>query len=175
MRRPRSPLTFAAARLTPLLALALTVAACGEIGDADEPADAPSTEPVMLGGVDLTRPVRALGTEPFWGVDITPEALVYSGVDRPEQRASNDGPVVQGTTAVFTGATPRGQALVVTLIATECSDGMSDRTYPLTARVEIGPEILNGCAASTSAIMSAGESGPVIDGPAAPESESPPA
>ena len=48
-----------------------------------------------------------------------------------------------------------------TLIATECSDGMSDRIYPLTARVVIGEETLQGCAASTAAIMGAGESGPV--------------
>lgn len=168
MRRSRSAFAVAV--------LALSVAACGEIGDnGEEPADAPPAAPVMLGGVDLNQPVRALGTEPFWGVDITSEALVYSGVDRPEQRASNDGPVVQGTTAVFTGATPRGQALVVTLIATECSDGMSDRIYPLTARVEIGPETLSGCAASTSAIMSAGESGLVIDAPPPTTGESPPA
>ena len=43
---------------------------------------------------------------------------------------------------------------------------MSDRTYPLTARVEIGADTLTGCAASVSAIMSAGESGPVVDRPA---------
>ena len=41
----------------------------------------------------------------------------------------------------------------MTLIATECSDGMSDRVYPLTARVEIGDDTLTGCAASKSAIM----------------------
>ena len=47
------------------------------------------------------------------------------------------------------------------LIATECSDGMSDRTYPLTAKVEIGDETLTGCAAATAAIERAGESGRV--------------
>lgn len=68
--------------------------------------------------------------------------------------------------ATFASSTDLNQALNVTLIATECSDGMSDRTYPLTARVEIGADTLTGCAASVSAIMSAGESGPVVDRPA---------
>ena len=40
--------------------------------------------------------------------------------------------------------------LVLTLIATECSDGMSDRVYPLTAKVEIGDDEVTGCAAPAS-------------------------
>lgn len=133
----------------PLLALA----ACsqGTTEPTTPPADAP---PVLLAGVDLNQPLRALGTEPFWGVDITPSGLTYSGLDRPEQRAANPGPVIQGTTAVYATATKGGTTLVVTLIATECSDGMSDRVYPLTARVELGEETLNGCAASAAFLNS---------------------
>ena len=133
----------------PLLALA----ACsqGTTESAAPPADAPA---VVLAGVDLNQPLRAVGTEPFWGVDITPSGLTYSGLDRPEQRAANPGPVIQGTTAVYATATEGGTTLVVTLIATECSDGMSDRVYPLTARVELGEETLNGCAASVAFLNS---------------------
>ena len=40
---------------------------------------------------------------------------------------------------------------------------MSDRTYPLTAMVKVGDVELTGCAASASAIMSTGESGPVVE------------
>lgn len=141
-----------------ILVLPFGLAACSPSGDT--PAETPpvAAEPVMLGGVDLNRPVRALGTEPFWGVEITPQALVYSGVDRAERRASNPGPLVQGTTAVYAAMIDNGAErdgpgmMVVTLIATECSDGMSDRTYPLTARVELGEETLNGCAAPTAAV-----------------------
>lgn len=133
----------------PAIALSLlALAACAPPEAPAEPPPAPA--PAVLGGVDLNQPLRALGTEPFWAVEITPSALVYSGVDRPEQRAANPGPVIQGATAVYATATDQGAALVVTLIATECSDGMSERTYPLTARVEIGQETLNGCAASVA-------------------------
>ncbi len=141
----------------PMLAalFALSIAACGS-GEGDAPAEAPAAvaEPQMLGGVDLNQPLRALGTEPFWGVAISPETLVYSGVDQAEQTAPNPGPEVQGTTAVYASATGDGTAMVVTLVATECSDGMSDRVYPLTARVELGELSLNGCAQSAAVLDS---------------------
>ena len=60
---------------------------------------------------------------------------------------------------MWRGQTEQGQALSVTLIETACSDGMSDRTYPLTARVEIGAEVLNGCAASVDFLMNTDERG----------------
>ncbi|WP_262422245.1 hypothetical protein [Brevundimonas denitrificans] len=76
----------------------------------------------------LTEPLRALGTEPFWAVNIDGDGLVYSGVDRPEERAPNAGPQMAGTTAMWSGQTDQGRVLSVTLIETPCSDGMSDRT-----------------------------------------------
>ncbi len=134
-------------------ALILTLAACTDPAPT-EPAPAPAPAPAVLGGVDLNEPLRALGTEPFWAVEITPQDLAYSAVDAADVRAPNPGPTIQGTTAVYASATPDGAALVVTLIATECSDGMSDRVYPLTAKVELGPQTLNGCAASVAFLTS---------------------
>lgn len=132
---------------TALPVVLLALAACSE-PTSDVAAPEPAPAPTTLGGVDLSQPLRALGTEPFWSVEITPDALAYSAVDSGGLRADNPGPTIQGTTAVYAAAGQDGTALVVTLIATECSDGMSDRTYPLTARVEVGPQTLNGCAAS---------------------------
>jgi uncharacterized membrane protein len=133
---------------------ALSLAACGS-GEADAPVEAPAAvaAPQMLGGVDLNEPLRALGTEPFWGVAISPDALVYTGIDEAQPvTAPNPGPELQGTTAVYASATTDGTAMVVTLVATECSDGMSDRVYPLTARVELGELSLNGCAQSAAVL-----------------------
>lgn len=143
-----------------LAALAvLSLAACSP---AEEPAPAPEPAPV-LGGVDLARPVRALGTEPFWSVELTGTEMVYTTPDSPGLRAPQPNPVVQGTTATWDAETADGVALRVTLVSTECSDGMSDRTYPLTAIVKVGDRDLTGCAASTAAILSTGESGPVVE------------
>ena len=129
----------------------LGLAACSDATDTP-PAEAPAAPvaPAVLGGVDLGQPLRAIGTEPFWGVEIRPGSIAYTAIDHPGLTASNPGPTVQGTTAVYAAAAADGTALVVTLIATECSDGMSDRVYPLTARVELGSQTLNGCAASVA-------------------------
>lgn len=139
-------------RIAPLAA-ALALVGCSEPAP-EVTAPVPAPEPTTLGGVDLSQPLRAIGTEPFWSVEITPDALAYSAVDSSGMRADNPGPTIQGTTAVYAAAGSDGTALVVTLIATECSDGMSDRVYPLTARVEIGPQTLNGCAASVAFLNS---------------------
>ncbi len=141
----------------------LALAACSPSEDPVQP-EAPAEQPApVLGGVDLGQPVRALGTEPFWSVELTGTELVYTSPEPPEQRAPQPAPVVQGTTATYEAETADGTDLRVTLIATECSDGMSDRTYPLTAMVKLGDQDLTGCAASTAAVMSVGESGPVVE------------
>lgn len=147
----------ALAVIAPLAALTLTACSQGETPDQSAPA--PAEPEAVLGEVILTEPLRALGTEPFWAVNIDGDGLVYSGVDRPEERAPNAGPQMAGTTAMWSGQTDQGRVLSVTLIETPCSDGMSDRTYPLTARVEIGEELLNGCAASVDFLMNTDEQG----------------
>jgi uncharacterized membrane protein len=144
------------------------LAACSPADAPDQPEAPPSPSP-DLGGVDLDRPVRVLGNEPFWSVELTGRELVYTTPDAAEQRAPQPAPLVQGTTATWESETAEGTALKVTLVATECSDGMSDRTYPLTAMVKFGDRDLTGCAASVAAIMASGESGPVVE-KAQPES-----
>lgn len=144
--------------IVPAVAL-LALGACSQARD--EAAAPVAPEARTLAGVDLDQPIRVLGTEPFWAVEITPQVLTYSGVDRPEQTAANPGLMLQGTLASWTTTTEAGAGLKVTLTATDCSDGMSDRTYPLAAQVEIGDETLTGCAAAVAAIERAGESGRV--------------
>ena len=132
----------------------LALAACSPAEAPAPPPAAPEPAPV-LGGVDLAKPVRALGTEPFWSVELTGTEMVYTTPEPPGQRAPQPDPVVQGTTATWEAETADGTALRVTLIATECSDGMSDRLYPLTARVELGEETLNGCGTTPEALAQA--------------------
>ena len=147
-------------RFVLLCAVAATaLSACSQ--PTTEKAPAAPAEARTLAKVDLDQPLRVLGTEPFWAVEVTPAGLTYSGVDRPEQKAANPGPALQGSVAVWTTETEARTPLILTLMATDCSDGMSDRTYPLTAKVEIGGETLTGCAAAVAAIEKAGESGRV--------------
>lgn len=146
-------------RLTTLAVLApiAVLAACSE--PETPPTEPPPPASVILGGVDLNQPVRAVGNEPFWSVSITPTALNYDRAGEASQTAPNAGPAVQGTTAVFTATTSQNVPLVITLIDTDCSDGMSERPYPLTAQVKIGEETLSGCAISQAELDAMGEGG----------------
>ena len=105
---------------------------------------------------------RAIGTEPFWDLEIGRE-LIFT--DRGNNVSVSD-PAPAPINGVA-GETYRTQRLEVNIVHRQCSDGMSDRSYPLTAMVEISGEMLMGCAATVSALMSTGESGRVVDGAAA--------
>lgn len=130
----------------PIAALVLAACSEGTTESAPPPADAPAA--AVLSGTDLNQPLRVLGTEPFWGLDVAADGLSWTGVDETPLTAPNPGPGMMGAMAVWRTQTTDGQPLVLTLIATECSDGMSDRVYPLTARVELGERDFQGCAAS---------------------------
>jgi uncharacterized membrane protein len=123
---------------------------------AEEPAGAPADAPKQsLAGVDLNEPLGLVGTEPFWALAIAPDELRLSGADRPDRTAPNKGPALAGDSASWSAETADGTALKVTLTARACADGMSDRRYPLTARVEIGAETLKGCAAPSADLQAA--------------------
>jgi uncharacterized membrane protein len=141
--------------LSVLIAVAFGAAACSEGTTEQAPAPADAPPAAVLGGVDLNQPLRALGTEPFWGLDVSSEGLSWTGVDETPLTAPNPGPGLAGTTANWRTRTADGQTLVLTLIATECSDGMSDRVYPLTAKVELGEREMIGCAASQAFLATA--------------------
>ena len=152
-----------------LAALCLTtLAACSQGSEPIKGGAEPAPDAPVLSGVDLSQPVRLLGTEPFWGIELTGSELVYSGLERPEQRAPQPQATLQGNVATFQTQSEAGTPFNVTLTATECSDGMSDRTYPLTAMVKVGEETLMGCAAASAAFAGANETGPMtVPGPAA--------
>jgi len=110
--------------------------------------------PGVLAGVDLSQPLRAIGTEPFWSVEIRPDGLVYGGVDRPETKIANPGAVVHGEKAIIAAKDASGAGLTIALHTAQCSDGMSDRVYRLEVEIAYMHETLKGCADSQPAIDS---------------------
>jgi uncharacterized membrane protein len=148
---------------TILTAAALALAGCSE-PEPQRPAGPPrppskvepgvAGDPVRLGGVDLRGDIDARGTEPFWAVEIRADGLRLTGVDLAERTAPNRGVRLRGPTASWTSETAEGQRFSVILADGRCSDGMSDRIYPLSAMVQVGDTRRVGCAGSTEALLS---------------------
>ena len=89
---------------------------------------------------------RALGTEPFWHLEVTASGLRFTTPDDtmgiivpplPPRQAAD--------TLRWTGETER-TAFDVRIWPVNCSDGMSDKTWPATALVEIDQKTWKGCA-----------------------------
>lgn len=106
--------------------------------------------PPVLNRVNLASPLRLVGTEPFWGADLGDGRLTLEAPDREPVRLAVGPPVMKAGEATWraTGAT-------VTVTAAQCSDGMSDRTYPLTATIRSGGITWKGCAANAAAFRRA--------------------
>jgi uncharacterized membrane protein len=90
--------------------------------------------------------LRGVGTEPFWGTRIEGRCVTYS---HPEDQSGTrvwtnfQGSASAGT---WTGAL-NGQPFVLrTRAAANCSDGMSDRRYPIAVSLTVGGEERQGCA-----------------------------
>jgi len=121
-----------------MLALVATLAACQSSGEGER-----TTDPYAAIGVDET--IRFTGTEPFWGGEVSGERLLYSTIENPagtalavERFAGNSGLGFSGMLG--------GRRFDMTVTEGECSDGMSDRVYPLTVTLQVGDEQRQGCA-----------------------------
>lgn len=139
-------------------ALVLILAACSP---AAEPAKAQSqpaaaAAPIQLGAIDLTQPVRAAGTEPFWTIDIADGLMTYRDMedfsgDIATPRTGPATPVLTGDTAVYAVTLSDGKTLTLTLTATECPD-IGEETRALTASLAIpGAMTQQACADARTA------------------------
>ena len=99
----------------------------------------------VLGGVNLDAPITVLGTEPFWNIGFGHGRVVFSSPGSHEGRTTSE-PFFFSPE----GAEWHGKGMDIYLTAAHCSDGMSDRRYPLTAIVHIGETKLKGCAGATT-------------------------
>jgi uncharacterized membrane protein len=124
------------------LTAVLLLAACKPAAEATKTAATPAPAPVTANADGpFAGEFNALGTEPFWAVEIREKTLKLSGPDRADLIVPNPGPRVEGLKALWPG-----KGLVVVLTEGACSDGMSDRTYPYFAEVTTTDATLKGCA-----------------------------
>ena len=132
--------------------LLLGLAACGAgpeaPTEAPEPqaqaaaSPAPPVAPVAPAAPEAsTDDFEAVGTEPFWAVQVRADSLRLSRPDYAEMIVSAPKLRWRGKTREW-----RTDSLTVSIAPGACSDGMSDRRYVYVAEVRVGREVLKGCA-----------------------------
>ena len=120
------------------LALLVSAAACTSGNDGIDPKGETFTAVAPDAVITLT------GTEPFWGIRIEGGQANYTTPDQPE---GTDFAVTRfaGNNGLGFSGTLEGQAITITLTPGQCSDGMSDRSFPFVATIALGGETLTGC------------------------------
>jgi len=125
------------------VSIVLALSACSQ-------ADSIDAGGATFDGIAPNSSITLTGAEPFWGLEIEPEGDgKYSArfnhsedIDGSEFIATR----FAGNNGLGFSGTLDGKAVHVALTPGECSDGMSERTYPFTATLALGDEVLFGCA-----------------------------
>lgn len=136
---------LAACRDAPPAPTASPTLAPSESGDAAAVASSASAAASASPTAVPAERLQALGTEPFWSVEITGEQLRYSTPENQAGTAFAAKRTSEGPARVWSG-TLEGKSFVLRIAAGTCSDGMSDTVYPWTAQVAFGDTTLSGCA-----------------------------
>ena len=89
---------------------------------------------------------RAFGNEPFWSVRVDGDALVFSTPDDPSGRTFAGTHALQPDGGVHYEGKDGDTAFSLDIAKDECSDGMSDNVYALTAEFRYGDMDYKGCA-----------------------------
>ena len=133
---------------TTVRVLCVLITVAGACGDRDiRPNDTASPPPQSTIADSLTaQPLRALGTEPFWALDVDSTGLRFiTPEDTSGIRFQPIRPTIDADTVVWSGQT-EAATIEVRVWPEKCSDGMSDREYPYGSRVIIAGTTYRGCA-----------------------------
>ena len=87
-----------------------------------------------------TASYRALGTEPFWGLSIDQREIVFTAPDAQPVHQPRPKAIIGFAGEIY--QTPR---IHVNIVHSQCSDRMSDRTYPDKVQVEVDGHRFKGC------------------------------
>ena len=122
-------------------ALVALTTGCNPVGKQHDGANALAGDSVIAPSETIT----LAGTEPFWGGTIKGDELTYT---TPENQAGETIAVKRfsGNNGLGFSGLRNGETLDLTVTPGACSDGMSDRSYPLTATLRLGSEQREGCA-----------------------------
>jgi len=85
-------------------------------------------------------PYRVVGTEPFWSLIIDDREIAFIPAEGEQVRQPKPRVIVGVAGEIY--QTPR---INVNIVHAQCSDGMSDRTYPDKVQVSVDGRQYNGC------------------------------
>ena len=135
------------------------LAACS--GGTGSPSPAPSSSPTAApaatptvataadtapySGIAADEKVHFTGTEPFWGGEVSDGVLTYT---TPENQAGEMVAVdrLDGRNGISFSGELADMPFVMAVTPGQCSDGMSDRSYPFTVTLQVRGELRKGCA-----------------------------
>ncbi|ODU20709.1 MAG: hypothetical protein ABS87_09275 [Sphingomonas sp. SCN 67-18] len=144
--RPRAP-ALSAPVLSALALLMLAACHAAAPEGAAVPGDRGDQHP--FAGIAPGETVQFTGTEPFWGGAVTATQMTFRTPEKPNGQAVAVSRFAGRGGLSFSG-TLDGAAFTLAITPGACSDGMSDRAYPLVATFQRGGETLNGCAWSAA-------------------------
>jgi heat shock protein HslJ len=96
---------------------------------------------------------QARGNEPFWSLTRDADAITFQPMDGDAFRlAPVPKPAIEGGAEVYRG-TAGGEAFVLTVADTVCTDTMSGMPFPATVMVAIGDRTFDGCGGAPVALL----------------------
>jgi len=124
------------------ITLAVSLGACSQ-------SDGIDGSGALFEGIGPDATITLSGTEPFWSIKITPQAdggylARFSSPDDPDASSFAVTRFAGNNGLGFNGERD-GEAVQIAITPGECSDAMSEATYPFTATVGLGAETLFGC------------------------------
>ncbi|MGB7408118.1 MAG: hypothetical protein WA908_06390 [Pontixanthobacter sp.] len=119
----------------------LSLAACS----ASDPARITEEDSRPYAAIAPDETIRFTGTEPFWGGEVAGETLRYTTPENMEG-TTIDVRRFAGMNGLGFSGTLDAAPFDLAITPGQCSDQMSDRSYPYIATLRIGDETRNGCA-----------------------------
>ena len=127
------------------LALTLPLAGCNSGGGGGSGVPGDMSDSAPFAQITAKDVVHVTGTEPFWGAQIADNTLTYT---TPEDQAGTAITVESfaGRAGLSFSGDMEGKPVYLMVTQGECSDGMSDRTYPFNATLKLAGDVRSGCA-----------------------------
>lgn len=132
----------------PMAALALLLSACSGGSSTSDGSGARTFgagDTQAYAGISAADVVHFTGTEPFWGGQVLGGSLTYSTPDNPDGTTIAVSRFAGRHGLSFSGDLD-GMPFVLAITPGQCSDGMSDRSYPFTVTLQVKGEQRDGCA-----------------------------